>query len=155
MTDYQERLAPTGSLRLIFLSMALWDFLGGGIQLAFHSFLFDITKQAEMSGVLTGRAFSGALFVTGILYLIGARDPVRYRFILWLAVIEQLIAVCTGIFHGARSDIRWSDLVLPIGVAMLFLVLVLRNFPHTERVQWEEPGGEAPDSGRERAPDEE
>lgn len=155
MANYQERLVPTRSLRLIFLLMAAWDFLGGAVQLAFRSFLFSLKDGVEPSGVLAGRAFSGALFVTGILYLIAALNPTRYRFILWLAVIEQLVATCTGVFHGARGDIGWGGLILPIGVAIALLVLVLLNYPRAmpEEIAVEDAG--APVSEDERAPREE
>jgi len=128
LTEYQERLVPTGSLRLLLLVMAAWDFFGGAAQLALHSFLVSL-KDGAPDGILAGRAFSGALFVTGSLYLIAALHPTRYRFILWLAVAEQLIAVCTGVFHGARGDVAWSGLILSIAVAIALLILVLLNFP--------------------------
>ena len=155
MANFQERLVPERSLRLIFLLMAAWDLLGGAIQLVFPSFLFRLKDAVEPSGVLAGRAFSGALFVTAVLYLIAALHPTRYRFILWLGVIEQLVAICAGVFHGARNDIGWGGLVLPIGVAIVLLVLLLLNYPRAlpEEAAIEE--GEADVSGRERPPNEE
>ena len=146
MTEYQERLVPAGSLRLLLLVMAAWDFLGGAAQLAFHSFLVSV-KDGAPDGILAGRAFSGALFVTGSLYLIAALHPTRYRFILWLAVAEQLIAACTGVFHGARGDVAWSGLVLPIAIAIALLILVLLNFPRGMPEEMEEAG-----TGEEEAP---
>ena len=44
--------------------MAAWDLLGGAVQLVFNSFLFKLKDTVEPTGVLAGRAFSGALFVT-------------------------------------------------------------------------------------------
>lgn len=155
MANFQERLVPERSLRLIFLLMAAWDLLGGAVQLVFHSFLFKLKDAVEPTGVLAGRAFSGALFVTAVLYLIAAWRPTRYRFILWLGVFEQLVAICTGVFHGARDDIAWSGLVLPIAVAIALLVLLLLNYPRAlpEEAAVEEGAPEV--SGRERPPDEE
>jgi len=155
LANFQERLVPERSLRLIFLLMAAWDLLGGAAQLIFNSFLFKLKDAVEPSGVLAGRAFSGALFVTAILYLIAALHPTRYRFILWLGVIEQLIAICAGVFHGARNDIGWGGLVIPIAVAITLLVLLLLNYP---RALPEEPAveeGEEGVSGGERPSDEE
>jgi hypothetical protein len=156
LDNYQERLVPTHALRLIFLLMAAWDFLGGGVQLAFRSFLFHLKDGTELSGVLAGRAFSGALFVTGLLYVMAALHPTRYRFILWLAVAEQLIAICTGVFHGARSDVAWSGLMLPVAVAIALLILILLNFPRglPEEAAVEEAGAEETTSEGERPPDE-
>ncbi|HUS82939.1 MAG TPA: hypothetical protein VM013_06765 [Dehalococcoidia bacterium] len=155
MADFQKRLVPTGTLRLIFLVMAGWDLLGGAAQLIFNSFLFSLKDSADPSGILAGRAFSGALFVTGALYLIAALNPARYRFILWLGVIEQLVVICTGVFHGARDDLGWSGLVLPIAAAIVLLILLLLNYP---RMLPEEPvaAEEAaqPESEGERLPDE-
>lgn len=153
MANFQERLAPERSLRLVFLLMAAWDLLGGVVQLVFNSFLFKLKDATEPSGALAGRAFSGALFVTAVLYLIAAWRPTRYRFILWLGVFEQLVAICTGIFHGARNDIGWSGLILPVGVAIALLVLLLLNYPRPLAQEAVEEG-EAEVSGRERPPDE-
>ncbi len=123
---YQKRLVPTGPLRIILLLMAAWDIIGAVVQLMFDTSLFRST--ASPPGSLPGRGFSGALFVTAAVYLI-ARNPVRYRPTLWLGVLEQLVAVCTGIFHGARQDLKWGDEIVPVGVAIAFLMLLLLNFP--------------------------
>jgi len=155
LASFQEKLVPERSLRLIFLLMAAWDLLGGAVQLVFNSFLFRLKDAVEPTGVLAGRAFSGALFVTAVLYLIAALHPTRYRFILWLGVIEQLVAICAGVFHGARDDVGWSGLVLPIGVAIALLVLLLLNFPRALPKGTAIEEGEADASGRERPSDEE
>jgi len=127
MDSYQKRLVPTGPLRIILLLMAAWDIIGAVVQLMFDTSLFSIHGQP--SGILAGRGFSGALFVTAAVYLIAVRNPVRYRPVLWLGVLEQLVAVCTGIFHGARQDLKWGGEIVPVGVAIAFLVLLLLNFP--------------------------
>jgi hypothetical protein len=144
LADFQKRLVPERTLRLIFLVMAAWDLLGGAIQLIFDSFLFRLKDGTEPAGVLAGRAFSGALFVTGALYLIAAMRPARYRFIIWLAVFEQLAAICTGVFHGAKGNLSWGGLVLPVGVAIALLVLLLLNYP---RFLAEETAGEGEGEG--------
>ena len=154
MANFQERLVPERSLRLIFLLMAAWDLLGGAVQLIFHSFLFRLKDAVEPSGVLAGRAFSGALFVTAVLYLIAALHPTRYRFILWLGVIEQLIAICTGVFHGARNDIGWGGLVIPIAAAIALLVLLLLNYPRALPEEAAVEEGQEGVSGGERPPHE-
>jgi hypothetical protein len=125
----QDRLVPKQSLRAVFLLMAAWDVLGGIVQLIFNGFLFKLNNGGDVTGLLAARAFSGALFVTAALYVIAALNPIRYRFILWLGVVEQLIAICTGVFHGARSDVSWGGVVLPIAVAMTLLILLLMNYP--------------------------
>jgi hypothetical protein len=133
--------------------MAAWDFFGGVVQLALRSFFVNL-KDIQPDGILAGRAFSGALFVTGSLYLIAALHPTRYRFILWLAVGEQLIAICTGVFHGARNDVAWGGLVLPIAVAIALMILVLLNFPRgiSEELAASEAGEEAEATSADEGP---
>jgi hypothetical protein len=69
-------------------------------------------------------------------------------------VFEQLVAICTGIFHGGRGDIGWGGLILPIGVAIGLLVLLLLNYPRPWPEELPvEAGGETEASGRETPPD--
>ncbi|MGD0765856.1 MAG: hypothetical protein ABR978_06070 [Dehalococcoidia bacterium] len=110
--------------------MVAWDIIGAVLQLMFDTSLFSM--HAQPSGILAGRGYSGALFVTAALYVIAVRNPVRYRFILWLAVLEQFVAVGTGVFHAARQDLTWGGEILPVGVATVFLILLLLNFPRGE-----------------------
>jgi hypothetical protein len=153
LKGYQDRLIPTGPLRTVLLLMVAWDLLGAVLQLMFDTSL--LSANAQPSGILAGRGYSGALFVTAALYLIAARNPVRYRFILWLAVFEQLVAIGTGIFHGARGDLKWTGEIIPVGVAIAFLVLLLLNFPRGEAEEMAPlEVGEAP-SATEGAPHEE
>jgi len=154
LANLQQRLVPTQSLRLIFLLMAAWDLLGGIVQLIFHSFLFKLKDAVEPTGILAGRSFSGALFVIAILYVVAARNPTRYRFILWLGVVEQLVAICAGVFHGARGDIGWSGLVLPIAVAMALLILLLLNYPRLRPEEMAAEEAASPESEIELPPDE-
>ncbi len=153
LSEYRERLVPTGSLRILLLVLAVWDFLGGGIQLALHSFLVSM-KDGAPNGIMAGRAFSGALFITGLLYLFAAFQPTRYRFILWLAVAEQLVAICTGVFHGARGNVSWGGVILPVAVAIALLILLLLNFPRgLPEPEEEEVGEEALPPGTTSAPE--
>jgi ABC-type multidrug transport system permease subunit len=128
--EQYQRLTPTRRLQFILLLMALWDLLGAIVQLFFDSFLFS--AEAQPSGILAGRAFSGALVIPAVLYLYAARNPFRHRSILWLAVIEQLVAICTGVFHWAAEDLKFGGVVVPVAVAIAFLILVLLNFPRGE-----------------------
>jgi len=131
--EHYQRLTPTRRLQLLLLLMALWDILGALVQLWFDSFLFS--AEARPSGILAGRAFSGALVVPAVVYLYAARNPFRHRPILWLAVIEQLVAICTGVFHWAADDLKFAGVVVPVAVAIAFLILVLLNFPRGEE-EW-------------------
>ena len=151
MSNFRERLVDARALRWVFLLMALWDLAGAVVQLALNSGVFKLHGTEAVSGVLAGRAFSGALFVTAAMYFVATWRPTRYRFIFWLAAFEQLIAICTGVFHGARNDITWSGVIIPIAVAIALLILLLINFPRSMR---EEPAFEENKLAREPPPEE-
>lgn len=130
--EQQGRFSPTRRLQIILVLLAAWDALGFVIQLLADTFVFEI--EGEMEGVLAARALSGALIVPAILYLYAARDPFRYRGILWIAVIQQLVAITAAIFHLAAGTFDLAEVVIPVAVAVAFLILVLLNFPTRSRV---------------------
>ena len=128
--ERQQRLSIGKRLRLILLLMAAWDILGFFVQLYADTFAFRI--DGDIKGVLAARALSGALIVPAVVYLYALRDPLRHRAVLWLAVIEQLVAICTAVFHLAADDFGLGSTVVPLAVAIAFLVLVLLNYPQGE-----------------------
>jgi hypothetical protein len=75
------------------------------------------------------RAVSGSMAVLAIAYLYAARNPIRYRFVLWLASLEQVIALFSSTFHWARGDIGFGESALPITVAAGFLVVLMTGLP--------------------------
>jgi hypothetical protein len=112
-------------LQLILVVLAAWNIL---------AFLLELTNAGPLSvgdidGVLGGRAISGSVGVLGVAYLYAARNPVRYRFVLWLATLEQVAALFTAAFHWARDDIAANEAIVPILVAAAFLVLLMANLP--------------------------
>lgn len=112
-------------LQLILVLLAAWDFL---------AFLLELTntrllKLGGIEGILGARSVSGAMAVLAIAYLYAARNPIRYRFVLWLATIEQFVAIFSSTFHWARNDVGLSESIVPIGAAAIFLVLLLINQP--------------------------
>lgn len=130
--EQQGRFTPTRRLQIILVLLAAWDALGFVVQLLADTFAFKI--DGELQGVLAARALSGALIVPVILYLYAARDPFRYRGILWIAVIQQLVAVATAVFHLAAGAFDLEEMVIPVAVAVAFLILVLLNFPTRSRL---------------------
>ncbi len=128
--EHEQRLALGKRLRLILLLMAMWDLLGVVVQLYADSFAFRV--DGELDGFLAARALSGALIVPAVIYLYALRDPLRHRPVLWLAVIEQLAAICTAVFHLAADDFGLGSMVVPLAVAVAFLILVLLNYPRGE-----------------------
>jgi hypothetical protein len=134
--EHEQRLALGKRLRLILLLMATWDLLGAVVQLYTDSFAFRIDGQ--LNGFLAARALSGALVVPAVVYLYALRDPLRHRAVLWLAVIEQLVAICT------TDDFGLGNMVVPLAVAVAFLILVLLNYPRGEEEK-AVPEGTGPD----------
>jgi hypothetical protein len=112
-------------LQLILVALAAWNIL---------SFLLQLMNAGPVSvdavdGILGARALSGATAVLGIAYLYAARNPIRYRFVLWLATLEQFVALFTAAFHWARGDLGAGEATVPIIVAVIFLVLLMTNQP--------------------------
>jgi hypothetical protein len=112
-------------LQLILVLLAAWDLATFLLELANNRFL----KVGDVSGVLGARSFSGATAVLAIAYVYAARNPVRYRFVLWLASLEQFIALFAATFHWARGDVGGSQAIVPILAAAAFLVLLMTNLP--------------------------
>jgi hypothetical protein len=137
--EYYQRPSTGKRLRLILLLMAAWDILGVIVQLYPDTFAFHV--KGEVSGFLAARAFSGALIIPAVVYIYAIRDPLRHRAVLWLAVIEQLVAICTAVFHLAADDFGVGSMVLPLAVSVVFLIVVLVNYPRGE--EKEEAANEA------------
>ena len=74
-------------------------------------------------------AVSGSMAVLAIAYIYAARNPIRNRFVLWLASLEQFVAIFAGTFHWARGDVGAGEAVVPILAAAAFLVLLMTNLP--------------------------
>ena len=112
-------------LQLILIALAVWDLL---------VFVFELTNTRlleieDIDGLLGARAVGGTTAVLAIAYLYAARNPIRHRFVLWLASLEQFVALFSCTFHLARSDINLGEAVVPIAVAAVFLVLLMTNLP--------------------------
>lgn len=112
-------------LQLILILLAAWDLL---------AFLLELTntrllKIGGIDGVLGARSVSGAMAVLAIAYIYAARNPIRHRFVLWLASLEQFIAMFASTFHWARGDLGAGEAVVPILAAAGFLVLLMTNLP--------------------------
>ena len=112
-------------LQLILVVLAAWDLLAFALELTNTRLL----RIGGIDGALGARSVSGTLAVLGIAYLYAARDPIRHRFVLWLATLEQFVALFSVTFHWARHDLGFAEAVLPIFAAAGFLVLLLTNLP--------------------------
>ena len=67
--------------------------------------------------------------VLAIAYIYAARNPLRHRFVLWLASLEQFVAMFAATFHWARGDVSAGEALVPILAAAGLLVLLMTNLP--------------------------
>ncbi|MEX2245325.1 MAG: hypothetical protein WEC75_01445 [Dehalococcoidia bacterium] len=117
--------ASQARLQLVLVALAAWDLLGVFLELTSSRFL-DV---GGIDGLLGARAVSGSAAVLAIAYLYAARNPIRYRFVLWLASLEQLIALFATAFHWALGDVGAEESIVPVLAAVAFLFLLMTNFP--------------------------
>jgi hypothetical protein len=112
-------------LQLVLLVLAAWDLVGFVLGLTNTSLL----KVGSIDGVLGGRSVSGTLAVLALAYIYAARNPIRHRFVLWLASLEQFVAIFSYTFHWGRGDVSMGEVALPIVAAAAFLVLLMTLLP--------------------------
>jgi hypothetical protein len=115
----------TARLQLVLVLLALWDLL---------AFFLELTNAGPLhigaiDGVLGARSVGGANAVLAIAYLYAARNPIRYRFVLWLAALEQVVQLFSATFHWGRGDVGAAQAIVPILAAAIFLVLLMTNLP--------------------------
>ncbi len=112
-------------LQLVLIALAAWNLIGFLLQLT-NARLIEIDG---IDGLLGARAVGGAAAVLAIAYIYAARNPVRYRFVLWLASLEQFVALFATTFHWARGDLTFGESVIPMIVSVVFLILLMINLP--------------------------
>jgi hypothetical protein len=112
-------------LQLVLALLAAWNLL---------SFVLQLTNSGpievhDVDGFLGARSLSGSAAVLAVASLYAVRNPVRYRFVIWLAAMEQVVAIFAAGFHLARDDVSLGESWLPILVAAGFLALLASNLP--------------------------
>lgn len=117
--------ASQARLQIILVALAAWDLL---------AFLLELTNTRLLTiggihGVLGARSVGGTTAVLAIAYLYAARNPIRHRFVLWLASLEQVVAVFAYGFHWARGDVGFGSAAVPVAAAAIFIVLLVANLP--------------------------
>ncbi|MGH7622805.1 MAG: hypothetical protein ACREMU_10735, partial [Gemmatimonadaceae bacterium] len=85
----RSNAASQARLQFVLVLLAGWDLLAFFLELGQTSVL----KIDGIHGVLGGRSVNGAVVVLALAYLWAARNPLRNRFVLWLASLEQFVAV--------------------------------------------------------------
>jgi hypothetical protein len=117
--------ASQARLQLVLALLAAWNLLAFALELTNAGPL----ETGDVDGVLGARALGGATAILAVAYLYAIRNPVRYRFVVWLAALEQVVLVFTAGFHIARDDVEFSEAAVPIVVAVIFLGLLAANLP--------------------------
>jgi hypothetical protein len=112
-------------LQLVLAALGAWNLLSFLLELT-NSRLLDVDS---VEGALGARAVGGSLAVLGLAYLYAVRNPIRHRFVLWLASVEQFVAIFSMTFHLARDEIAFSESAFPMIAAAVFLVLLMLNLP--------------------------
>lgn len=116
--------ASQARLQVILIALAVWNLLAFLASLI-SSGWFELAGD----GLLSGRAFAGTTAVLAVAYLYAARDPLRNRFVLWLAAVEQAVALFSMAFHWVRDDVDGGDVWLPMLVSAVFLILLIASMP--------------------------
>lgn len=117
--------------RVVLLLLAAWDLLGAAAELLADSALFSL--QEPTNGVLAGRAFSGALIIPALVYLYALRNPQRYWQVWWLALVEQVVALASYVYHLGADRFGLEDVILPLtGSSILLVLVVLRLLPQAQ-----------------------
>lgn len=111
--------------RILLLLLATWAILGALTEILSDSFLLEMKGEAD--GILAGRALGGEAIALAVLYLYAARDPKRYPFVFWIALVEQVAALVLNFYHWGADDFGLESIVLPIAVAVGFLFLLIPN----------------------------
>lgn len=115
-------------LQLILVLLAAWN----AVAFTFELLNLGPVRVGEIEGILGARAVSGASGVLALAYAYAARDPIRHRTIIWLATIEQFLAIFTAGFHWARDDVNAGEAAVPIIAAGVFLFAIVTSLPRGE-----------------------
>jgi hypothetical protein len=112
-------------LQLILVLLAAWN----SVAFIFELLNLGPVRVGEIEGILGARAVGGASGVLALAYVYAARDPMRHRTIVWLATLEQFLAIFTAGFHWAIADLNGGEAAVPIIAAALFLFAIITSLP--------------------------
>ena len=117
--------ASQARLQLVLILLAAWNAATFFLQLIDSSVL----SSGDVDGILGARALGGGSGVLAVAYAYAARNPLRYRVIVWLGLIEQVVALFSYTFHIARDTLSFGDAWLAMVISALFLVALLATLP--------------------------
>jgi hypothetical protein len=116
--------------RIMLVLLAAWAIVGVLTETFTGSGLFFDNHDREVDGALAGRALAWQGIPLALLYLYCARDPMRYQRVFWLALVEQVAAVISALFHWTVTDTYSGEsIVIPvIGSSALATLVFLHLF---------------------------
>ena len=120
-------LAALRQPRVLLILLAVWAIIGALTEFFTSSGLFVDLHDRELDGALGGRALSWEAIPLAVLYLYCSRDPVRYRRVFWLALIEQAAAIVANVYHWGAGDFSLESVFIPLAVAGALGLLVFLN----------------------------
>lgn len=116
-------------LRLLLFLMVVWEALAIVTELSFGGTLFHISGE-KISGLLAAKgSFSGAAVMPMFIYIYALRAPLRYRGLLYLAVLENAAAALFCVYHLARGNLETQGIMPTLVISCVFVVAFLLNLP--------------------------
>jgi len=131
MSTYEPRSLTSivQRLRLILFLMIIWEALAIVAELSFGGFLFEISGD-KIGGFLAARgSFGGAAVMPMFIYIYALRAPLRYRGLLYLACLENAVAILFALYHFVAGDLEGQAVVITMAISAGFLVAFLLNLP--------------------------
>ena len=131
MSTYEPRSLTSivQRLRVILFLMIIWEALAIITELSFGEPLFEISGD-KISGFLAARgSFAGAAVMPMFIYIYALRAPLRYRGLLYLAVLENATAILFSVFHLAVGDLEAQGVIATMLISAIFLAAFLLNLP--------------------------
>jgi hypothetical protein len=111
--------------RIMLGLLAAWAIVGVLTEFFTSNGIFFDNHDREIDGAIAGRALAWQGLALAALYIYCARDPMRYRGVFWIALIEQGAAIAANLYHLGNNDYSLESIIIPVGVAIGLAVLVL------------------------------
>jgi hypothetical protein len=120
-------ISADNALRVVLVLLALWTFLSG-LALTFFQDASDATIGGGLQGdqgAAAQRLLGVHLLVIAPVYGLLAWEPQRFRLLLWVPYAATAGVVLTTLYDIGSGDRNFSAGILPLVVAVVFLVLLL------------------------------
>jgi len=138
-----RRMKSTRPIQGVLIIWAIWEIINGALSTFAPQQGASLVSWAPKSGwtsdlLLMSQQYGMVMFVLGVMYLIVATNPLRYRSLIWVAVAEQAIGITYALssFLGAHTLTLPQFLTLAVGnivIAAIFILLRPVEMPTTPR----------------------